>query len=291
VPLPATDTVCADGCDFDTIQAAIDDDGTADGTIIEVRDAVHTEAGIVVSKDVTIRGLGPDATIVQGHAEAGSATDRVFHIKKGASVTIKGLTIRHGYPSSSPHAGGGIWNLGTLLLEDSAVRNNAAADGGGIWNQGELTVINCAINSNVSDGIAPPGYECGSGGGINNGGGGTLMVINSTISYNKAEGKSGGIHVACESTVALINSTISHNKAASYGGGAFIGQIGTLNLIDSAVSENTSGRAGSGIYIRGTLNYTDTVIAGCVIGGPGDYRGTGVIGVHNNTTVGENDCR
>lgn len=66
-PLPATDTVCAAGCDSTTIQAAIDNAGTTNGAIIEITDPIHTEAGIVVNKDVTIRGLGSDDTIVQAH--------------------------------------------------------------------------------------------------------------------------------------------------------------------------------------------------------------------------------
>lgn len=283
--------MCAAGCDFTTIQAAIDDAGTADGAIIEIADPVHTEAGIIVNKDVTIRGLGADNTIVQAHTEAGSATDRVFHVKNAATVTIKGMTIRHGYPSVPPHAGGGIWNQGTLTLEDSIVSSNTAADGGGIWNQGTLTATNCTIKHNVADGIAPPGYECGSGGGINNGGGGTLTLINSTVSNNEAEGKAGGIHVACESTVTLISGTISGNKAVSYGGGVFIGQIGTLKLTNSTIGDNSTSRRGSGVYIRGTLHYTDTVIAGCVIGGEGGYKGMGTIGIHNNSLIEDNNCR
>lgn len=291
VPLPATATVCSSGCDFSTVQAAIDDDATTGGAIIEIRDPVHTEVGIVVGKNVTIRGQGPEVTTVQAHAEPGSASDRVFHIKEGTDVTIKGMAIRHGHPSSSPHAGGGIWNQGTLRLHGCIVSSNTAADGGGIWNQGRLTAINCTIRFNTADADAPPGYECGSGGGINNGGGGMLTLIDSSVTNNEAAGKGGGIHVACESTVALINGTISGNKAARRGGGAHIGQLGTLNLTDSTVSGNTTGEQGSGIHVRGTLNYTDTVIVGCIIGGPGDFRGTGVVGIANNTKVEDNDCR
>jgi hypothetical protein len=288
---PPTDTVCATGCDFATIQAAIDDPNTADGAIIEITDPVHTEAGIVVDKNVTIRGLGADETIVQAHAEAGSATDRVFLIAPGADVTIKNIKIRHGYPSSSPHAGGGIWNQGTLTLQDSRINSNTAADGGGIWNQGQLTATNCTIGYNMADGIAPPGLECGSGGGINNGGGGRLLLIDSSVINNRAEGKSGGIHVACESTVTLFNSTISGNRAVSYGGGAFIGPIGTLKLNNSTISDNGTNRLGGGVYIRGTLHYTETVIAGCVIGGEGGYKGMGRVGIQNNSQIEDNDCK
>jgi hypothetical protein len=252
---------------------------------------VHTEAGIVVNKNVTIRGLGADETTVQAHAEADGATDRVFLIAPGADVTIKNVKIQHGYPSSPPNAGGGIWNQGGLTLQDSQINSNTAADGGGIWNQGWLTATNCTIGYNTSDGIAPPGMECGSGGGINSGGGGRLLLIGSSVIHNQAEGKGGGIHVACESTVTLVNSTISGNKAMSYGGGAFIGTIGTLKLNNSIISDNRTNRLGNGVYIRGLLHYTETVISGCVIGGEGGYKGMGTVGIHNNSQIEDNDCK
>ncbi len=59
-PQAATISVCASGCDFQTIQAAIDNSGTQDGAIIGIQDEVHTEAGIIVSKSLTIQGSGPD---------------------------------------------------------------------------------------------------------------------------------------------------------------------------------------------------------------------------------------
>ena len=58
-----TVTVCATGCDFATIQAAIVSGATSPGDVIHVADGLHTEAGVIVSKDVTIRGQGAPGTI------------------------------------------------------------------------------------------------------------------------------------------------------------------------------------------------------------------------------------
>jgi hypothetical protein len=283
--------VCAAGCDFTTIQAALNDPSASDDAVIEITDPIHTEAGVVVNKDVTIQGQATGNTVVQAHAEAGSAADRVFHIEKGATVTIKNVTIRHGHPITSPYMGGGIWNQGTLRLEDSHIRNNIAGDGGGIWNQGTLTATNSIISHNTADGIGTPGIECGTGGGIDNGGGGRLVLINSTVSHNQAAGKSGGLHIACESSTSLFNSTVSGNQAAEVGGGIFIGQLGALKLTDSTISGNKTSDKGRDVYVRGRLDYTNTVISSCVIGGPGDYRGIGIVGTHNNTLIEDNDCR
>jgi hypothetical protein len=162
-PLPPTDTICAGGCDFTTIQAAIDDIGTADGAMIEITDRIHTEAGIVVNKDVTIRGLGADKTIVQAHEIPGEAPDRVFLVEEGVTVILEGLTIRHGKPSVQDEHGGGIYNYGTLTLENCVVTNNMANGGGGICNSGVLTLINSSVNDNTAHGTAPRGIECGNG--------------------------------------------------------------------------------------------------------------------------------
>jgi pectin methylesterase-like acyl-CoA thioesterase len=85
---PNTVTVCADGCDFTTIQAAIDDPGTLVGDVIYVTDAIHTEAGVVVNKDVMLRGRSADQTTVQAHERAGKARDRVFFIPKPIFRTL-----------------------------------------------------------------------------------------------------------------------------------------------------------------------------------------------------------
>lgn len=71
-------TVCAAGCDFMTVQDALDDSGIIAGDVINITDAVHTESGILVNKDVTIQGQGADSTIVQAHTDVDEATERVF---------------------------------------------------------------------------------------------------------------------------------------------------------------------------------------------------------------------
>ena len=132
-PPPATVvldvTVCAEGCDFPTIQAAIDAATVAPGTVIGVRDAVHTEAGILLHKAVTIQGLGVDRTIVQAHAILDGAPDRIFTVARGVTVTLRAMTIRHGNPRTSPESGGGILNEGALVIEDSVITANSGSAG------------------------------------------------------------------------------------------------------------------------------------------------------------------
>jgi len=88
--------VASSGGDYTTIAAAITAADADGGDIINIAAYTLTEAGITVSKDITIQGQGADATIVQAHAIEGSASDCVFIISEDITATIKNLTIRHG---------------------------------------------------------------------------------------------------------------------------------------------------------------------------------------------------
>jgi hypothetical protein len=287
-------TVCAAGCDFTTIQAAIDDAGTTTGDTITVTDATHTEMGITVDKDVTIQGQGAGSTTVQAHAVAGSATDRVFLIAEGATVTVKDMTIRHGQPTVCPQSGGGIMNLGTLTLEDSIVSRNTASSGGGIMNDGTLTITNSAVSHNTADGSGNRGTGRGSGGGIKNMVG-MLTIVASTISDNTTVWSGGGIKACCQGTVTLINSTVSGNRAARTGGGIHV--RGTVALVHSTISGNRAAQNGGGVHVEGTLDYTHTIIANNTAGleapyGIGDCAigDEGTIGTNANNLVGDDSC-
>jgi hypothetical protein len=269
-PQPAcadTITVCTTGCDFTTVQAAIEDEGTQSGDTISLLDAVHTEPGIVVDKDVMIQGQGPMDTIVQAAEAMEAGDDRVFYITAGATATIRDMTIRFGNPISEPESGGGIRNEGTLTVEDCLITQNSASAGGGILNDGSLTVINSTISDNVARGGHNRYVECSTGGGMKNMTG-RATLINTTISGNTAEGKGGGIHVACPAMQVLINSTISGNTTMNDGGGIFLNGEGRFT--HATITDNTAVNGG-GIYIegsgerdviRGQLSYTHTIIAG-----------------------------
>ncbi len=303
-PAPATDTVCASGCDFATIQAAVDDPSTEPGAVIEIADPVHTEAGIIVrgGVTVTIRGWGADATVVQAHESPDQAPERVFVIEEGAAVILEGMTIRHGQPSDPEgmgEGGGGVMNYGALTIRDCLIRDNIANDGAGVYNRGALILANTTVRDNLAHGIAPPGYECGSGGGIKCATG-RLALVNTTVSGNQAgtldRGRGGGVHVACDCTATFTNTTISGNRSTRDGGGVAV--MGDLRLMHCTIANNRAAETGGGVYVRGRMNYANTIIAdnvgqggNCVIGGRGGYRGEGSIGLSvNNVVMGGGRC-
>ena len=295
-----TVTVCAAGCDFKTVQDAMDDPGVIAGNVIKITDKVHIESNILVHKDVTIQGKGADRTIVQAHANVDEATGRVFFIAPGAVVTIKGMTIRHGNPSSEPQSGGGIRNEGELMIEESVISQNRGSAGGGIFNDGTLTLANCTVSSNTATG-GDTYLECNTGGGIKNMAG-VAMLINSTVSDNTAVGKGGGLHIACQGTLVLVNSTISGNHTNNHGGGIYVNGLGEFT---NSTIANNSALNGGGVYIRGTnekgvirglLNYTNTIIANNMISST-DYSSADCflgdhasVGTNINNLVGDGSC-
>jgi hypothetical protein len=163
-------TVCGSGCDYAFIAAALPN--VSAGGTIEVLDVAHTEAGIVVDKDVIIAGLGASDTIVQAHATRGEAAARVFEIAAGTEVMLRDLKVRHGYVSGTTSKGGGILNHGTLILERVAIEANDAvgatgyvggtARGGGVYSDGELQIVDSTISTNSAQGGA--GYSRGGDG-------------------------------------------------------------------------------------------------------------------------------
>jgi hypothetical protein len=259
-------TVCASGCNFKSIQEAIDSEGTQAGTIIGLRDAIHTEGGIHVNKSVIIQGKGAQETVVQAHANPGEGTQRVFEVPPDNAVTIRGMTIRHGSPKTQPLVGGGILNYGTLIIEDAVLRDNFGSAGGGLYNEGTTTLINSAISHNGSIGGGEAYLECSTGGGIKVISG-TVTLINSAINDNQANGKGGGAHVACSGRLELQNSTVSGNYTNDSGGGIYLN--GSGEFVNSTISNNSAKNVG-GINIegsgeinqtRGQLSLTNTLIA------------------------------
>jgi hypothetical protein len=301
-PEPTTDTVCASGCDFSSIQAVLNDLNHGDRAVIEIQDPIHTEAGIVVDQSVTIRGLGVDRTVIQAHEKSAEAPERIFLIEQDAEVRIENITLRHGKPSNAAECGGAIMNYGTLVLTQVVVSENIANSGGGICNSGTLTLTNSSVSQNTADGEGPEGYTCGAGGGIKCERG-SLILINSLVNGNQSMdadpfrevGVGGGIHIGCNCSATITNSTISGNRSVKLGGGIFV--HGDLELINCTITDNiTKGEAG-GVYVRGHMDYMNTIIAdntgqggSCIIGGPGGYKGEGSIGGNTNNLVRGGNC-
>jgi hypothetical protein len=224
VQAATTWTVCASGCDYSRIKAAIAAPTTLDGDTLAIAAGTYTEAGITVDKSLTLQGEAAATTIVQAAATKGTALNQVFTIDSGVTVTLQALTVRYGRALG---AGGGLANFGTLTLIQSIVHGNQADSGGGLYNSfGTLTLIQSTVRGNQ----ATRYY----GGGLANFG--TLTLTQSTVHGNQAS--SGGGFFNYQGMLTLTQSTVSGKQAGS-GGGLF--NYGTLTLANSIVANHPDG--------------------------------------------------
>lgn len=203
---------------------------------------------------ITITGTGAGVTIIDA-----SQLDRVFHIHPGRVAAISDVTIRNGYIAGT----------------------DANADGAGIYNEGSLTVSRAEISANHVAGPA--------GGGIENGPGSSLTLVNSVLSQNISNFFGGAI--SNNGSLDLRNSTLSQNIAATAGGAIY--NDGTLKISGSTIYGNGS-TDGGGIYTgTGTLYVINSTIsqnyANTNGGGILKYGTSGLVALYN-TTIINNDA-
>jgi hypothetical protein len=176
-----------------------------------------------ITAPTTITGPGASQITVNGQNTVRDI--QVDPTVDGDAVAISGLTV-----------------TGGQALKGAGIYSNTAA----------LTLTDMVVSANTATGVG--------GGGIDANNGGTLDVVNSTISGNMAtvgNGRGGGIYTENESgTVATIrSSTISGNTAARWGGGVYFDYGTQATVEDSTIYNNTSiTEAGGGLYHFGAYN-------------------------------------
>jgi len=214
-----------------------------------------TSGELAVDKSITISGPGLDILTV---SRSSNTPFRIFHVMPGQTVNIEGLTVS----KRNADIGGGILNdQATLTLTNCSVVNNVASQsGGGIADSfagGSLIIINSTISGNSAVGPGP--FTFGYGGGISGGG----TITNSTIDGNYSGLNGGGI--AGGGTIS--NCTISGNsvfgtplKGPGLGGGIYAG--GTVTISNSTFSDNYIRKYGNGdgICNGGTLEIGNTIL-------------------------------
>ena len=153
---------------------------------------IHSE--FLIKDNVEIDGNG--STLIAKNC-------RHFNIKKGATLTLKNLILTNG----KENFGGSIYSnlpTNTIILNNVEILNNEAMYGGGIFTLGSLIVENSRINNNIAQ-KQGGGLWCAK----------NLTLLNSTINNNKVERISnnnfaGGAYVD-DGNVALNDSQINNN--------------------------------------------------------------------------------
>lgn len=222
------------------------------GTIVLTgadREDGNASGDLDIDKDLTIRGAGAGATIVDA-----DGVDRVFHVlDTGANVVIEDLTVRHGRLTGGNAQGGGVLNKAELTLRRCEITGNEAAVGGGIASAGELTVEGCLIRDNVGSTTA---------GGLQLGG--LAKMVNCTLNGNEGN----AINVGVTGALTIINCTITGTTAAS----ALL-SVGDFRVRNTVFADNSGGNCAAlleGASDGYNLSDDDT----CTFVGPGDRNKT-----------------
>ncbi len=287
-----TRTVCPNGCDHTTIQAAIN--AASDGDLIQIlMTSPHTEPDIVVNKSLTIEGLGTHTTFVQAADSLENSTQRVFTILSDYDVTLRNFRIQYGNPQSGN--GGGLLvpssvgsGNGHLQLDSVWFWFNHAEKGGGMYvGKGQSTLNNVSMRYNdatyggglysafadveIKNGSSAFYNSADFGGGVSTLGG-SLTVGNSYFQDNTLNPSSyisatrcGGGATIYGGTVVINNSSFRRNEANTAqedgkGGGLC---VAGGNVSATAVEFTTNeGEDGGAIYLAdGSLDLDQITLA------------------------------
>ncbi len=280
----ATITVCTSGCDYSSIQAAIN--AAAPGDTISLAGEVFHET-ISVDRDVTIRGAGRATSVIDAASDG-----TVVTVLPGASLELDDLTIRNGRTTGN---GGGINNQGSLSANSISIAANIAATfptsmGGGVFSTGQLTLINSTVTGNESraggGGIYVSGAAAtatiqgtiftanvvhestndGRGGGAIHVSYGDATISDSEIADNTSDFTGGGVAIfGSGSNVAITDSWI-HGNSSQFGGGLITESSSRLSINGTTISGNmatsSATSAGGGLRIEAPVTISNSTIAG-----------------------------
>lgn len=295
-------TVCPSGCSFTTIAAALQ--VAADGDTIDIGEGTYA-GGVVLEKNVTLKGAGRDRTTIQGTNQAA-----VVRIATRANVAIQAVTITGGGGSQTrvdATGGGGILNEGGLTLTDSIVRENTVPTGvgGGLYSNSSkiLKIVDSVFSGNratdggglflrggdvvIEDTTVSSNRSTRNGGGILHQGSETLRLEQCVIRDNQADFFVGG--VSSSSELEVVDSTVSGNSAPN--GGGLQGGRERLKVVRSTISGNTTRGNGGGIRVgSGGVELVDSTVeknrAGANGAGLFTTNDSGAVSLRNSTIAG-----
>jgi len=220
-PVGVTATVCAQGCDFFTIQAAID--AAFYGDTILVRAGTYEESINFTGKEIAVIGeAGAVSTTISG--VAGPVV--TFESQETRSSILQGFTITNGFASE----GGGITIQGASpsIAENIIVDNRACAGAGIGVRFGSPLILRNQIVGNAKSGCSG-GLG---GGGIAIGGASAAEVIDNLIADNTSS-DGGGLSLFAAGDPTIRGNEIRDNVAANEGGG-----LRLVNRSDALITQN-----------------------------------------------------
>ena len=290
-----TITVCPSGCDYTSIQDAIND--SSDHDVINIAAGTYNEhslnpGGRIITIQGTLNGDGTLATIIDAHSsgsafkiDSGEGTGTVIkdlkltggtgpviegsepngggiNFTNNSNPTISGCTIS----GNTANAGGGIYcaHSNPIIIDCTISENTSPYNGGGIYcSYSNPTISDCTISSNT----ATYGY----GGGIScwnsNPTIKDCMILNNAVPSNESNPSSapGGGAWSYSSNPTISGGTISGNTPDGLTGSFNMGEtapaIGACCFNDGCITTTESDcTAAGGAYAGDSVTCAD---AGC----------------------------
>ena len=249
-----TITVCASGCHYTSINAAIG--AASDGDVIQLAAETYFEGGQIdtLGKAVTLRGsldeAGEPASVLDG---AGKHRVLVCQGGETSATVFQNLMIQNGYIAGD---GGGMYNhASSPTLDDCTFADNSADRGGGMYNDSSSpTMASCVFTGNSAT----------------RGGGmfdleSTPDLFDCTFTGNAASGYGGAMYGSFSNPV-LTGCTLMANSASV--GGALYNEFSGPALDDCALELNSADFGGA-MYNE----FSNPVLTGC--GFAGNLAGLG----------------
>ncbi len=223
---------------------------------------------LFVTKSLTLEGPGSDRVTVSG-----GLVQRVFVVDDGdelpnREVVISGLTLADGSAGAGGN-GGAVFNTESLTLNQCRILGSTAENGGGILNMGVLTLRDSMGSGNTA---------ADAGGFVAGLAGGGLHISGCTITQNAARRGGGVMNLG---TAVLVNTTLSGNRAVENGGGFAQGAVQSAVMVNCTVTGNVADHTaaargdGGGVHVLGgaaPVNLRNTLIVGNV-----DRSGSGSV--------------
>ncbi len=202
-----------------------------------------------------------------------------------ASTILTNVVIKNN--NAGDNNGAGIYNYGTLTMNNCTVTGNTSNfEGGGIYSNNILTLNNCTVTKNTTT---------NNGGGVYSNGG--ILVINGGVYSNNSGNEGGAIWsiTASNSKYFAIsgNVEITHNTATTNGGGIYndndnaydvsVGDDSSKQFVLGSgvlIAHNTANQDGGGLY---TKNARARINGAHITHNRASNRGGGVYNSSNNS--------
>ena len=244
----------------DSVESAIASiDNVMGDRALNLGDGVYNFSDRVsLNTDVSIVGASRDGTLLNIDADR-----RLFRVEANSDISLENLT----FSAAAGRQGGGIFNLGTLNLNNITAVGNTSPTGS---NGGAIdSLIDSRLT--VADSIFSNNQTAQSGGAIS--AARTALNISNSLFENNDAQNGGAISALDGSSVAVSNSRIESNRATNVGG-AIRSISSDVTLTDSVVKDNIANVAG-GLSLRSNAvadivstrfeNNSSTVVGGGIL--------------------------